>query len=81
MTLIFRARPEPTCCYVVRVQHKIVHGGIAEDLVRARVQCQEKWPQGEVVQVGVAMTRHDAENWARKNGYLRQGSDPASAET
>jgi hypothetical protein len=66
---VTRPGREPTFCYVVRVRHKIVHGGIAADLARARAEAQARWPAGEVVQVGDGMTRQGAEQWARKNGY------------
>jgi hypothetical protein len=36
MSGVSRAGQPPTSCYVVRLQHKIVGGGIAEDLAHAR---------------------------------------------
>jgi hypothetical protein len=69
MSGVTRPRPAPAFCYVVRVQHKFVGGGITDDLARARAESQARWPAGEVVQVGDGMTRQGAEQWARKNGY------------
>jgi hypothetical protein len=69
MKAVTRPGAAPTFCYVVRVQHKIVGGGIADDLAGARAESKARWPAGEVVQVGVGMTCQGAEVWARKNGY------------
>ena len=56
--------------YVVRVQRKIVHGGITERPLEERVaEHKGKWPSGSVNKVGPKVTEKTAREWEKKKGY------------
>jgi hypothetical protein len=56
--------------YVVRVQRKIVHGGIAERPLEEReAEHKVEWPSSSVKKVGPKVTEKTAREWERKKGY------------
>jgi len=55
--------------YHFKVGHKIVHGGITNDLERREMEHQQKWSKGHIKQVGRRTTEEAAREWEKKNNY------------
>ena len=56
--------------YIVRVNRKIVHGGITERTVEERAaEHRRKWPNATVRQVGPAVTEETGRKWEKDHGY------------
>ena len=63
------AKPRDIYKYQFKVGHKIVHGGITNDLNRRESEHQQKWPEGHIKQVGRRTTEEAARNWEKEKGY------------
>ena len=56
--------------YEVRVDRKVVHGGITKRPLEQRTgEPLQKWPNATVRQVGLAVTEKSARNWVKEKGY------------
>lgn len=55
--------------YYFKVEHKIVHGGITDDLERREQEHQQQWPKGHIFQVGHRTTEEAAREWEKKRGF------------
>lgn len=55
--------------YYFKTGHKIVHGGITNDLERREQEHKQKWPNGHILQVGRKTTEKAARNWEKEKGF------------
>lgn len=56
--------------YVVKVERKIVHGGITERPLEEReAEHQIKWPKSHIKKVGPKVTEETARKWEDEHGY------------
>lgn len=62
-------KPRETYKYHFKVGHKIVHGGITDDLERREMEHQQKWPNGHIMQVGRCTTEEAARAWEKDKGF------------
>ena len=68
--MVKKQSPRNFTRYVVRVQRKIVHGGITERPLEERVaEHKGKWPDGSVKKVGPKVTEKTAREWEKEKGY------------
>ena len=63
------AKPRDAYKYYFKVGNKIVHGGITDDLERREEEHLQKWPKGDIVQVGRRTTEEAAIEWEEKKGF------------
>jgi len=49
--------------YHFKIDKKIVHSGITDDLERREQEHQQKWPKGHIKQVGHKTTEDAAREW------------------
>ncbi len=63
------AKPRNTNKYLYKIGHKVVHGGITEDLVRREKEHMQKWPKGHIYKVGNKTTEEAAMDWEKKKGF------------
>lgn len=63
-------KPRKFTRYQVRVNRKIVHGGITERPLEERLaEHQQKWPKATIKQVGPKVTEQTARKWEQEKGY------------
>ena len=56
--------------YEIRVDRKVVHGGIAKRPLEQRAgEHRQKWPNVTVHQVGLAVMEKSARNWEKEKSY------------
>ena len=55
--------------YQFKVENKIMHGGITNDIERREQEHQQKWPKGHIKKVGRMTTEEAAREWEKKKGY------------
>ena len=55
--------------YQFKVGHKIIHGGITNDLERREKEHQQESPDGHIKQVGRRTTEEAAREWEKEHGY------------
>lgn len=63
------AKPRDTYKYYFKDGHKIVHGGITNDLERREQEHQQEWPKGHIFQVGRCTTEEAARAWEEEKGF------------
>ncbi len=49
--------------YHFKIDNKIIHSGITDDLERREQEHQQKWPKGHIKQVGHKTTEDAAREW------------------
>ncbi|MFH1930682.1 MAG: hypothetical protein ABIN18_03715 [Pseudomonadota bacterium] len=59
------AKARGTYKYYFKDGHKIVHGGITNDLERREQEHQQKLPKGHIFQVGRRTTEEAARKWEK----------------
>lgn len=59
-------KPRNTYKYQFKVGNKIVHEGITDDLERREQEHKQKWPKGNIKQVGRCTTEEAAREWEKK---------------
>ena len=55
--------------YHFKIGHKILHGGITNDLDRREEEHQEKWPKGHIKQVGNKTNEEADRKWEEQEGF------------
>jgi len=55
--------------YQFKVGHKIIHGGITNDLERREKEHQQEYPSGKIKPVGRRTTEEAAREWEKEHGY------------
>jgi predicted GIY-YIG superfamily endonuclease len=63
------AEKRDTYKYQQKVENKIVHGGITNDLERREQEHQQQWPKSHISQVGRVTTEEAARKWEKEKGY------------
>ncbi len=62
--------PRDYARYQVRVNHKIVHGGITTRTLEERLaEHQATWPNATISKVGPKVTEDTARQWEKDKGY------------
>ena len=62
-------QPRDTYKYQFKVENKVMHGGITNDLARREAEHRQKWPKGHIKQVGRRTTEKAARGWEKDKGY------------
>ncbi len=62
-------KPRDTYKYYFKSGHKMVHGGITNDLERRELEHRQKWQKGHIFQVGRRTTEEAARKWEQDKGF------------
>ena len=60
--------------YLLKVDGRVVHSGITNDLERREREHRRRWPTGRVEQVGRRTTRAEAWRWEKEQAGRRLNS-------
>lgn len=52
--------------YDFKIGNKIKHSGITNNLERREQELKQRWPEGQIVKVGIRTTREAALKWEKR---------------